>query len=475
MNLRSHAPRPLALILPAIVALSLAAPAIRVSGARQLTPEPHREQLLNGLRLLLVPRPGDAKVWMKLRVHSGAAFDLANKEGTMALLADALFPDPSTRQYVSEELGGRLDVRTTFDAVEVTLSGNASEFDRLAEVLRNAFLQMRLTPEEVQRLKDARLKSPAVTPPSPATVADRAVRARLFGAHPYGRTVEGTPASLAAVGRADVMTARERFLNPNNATLVVVGGFDRARAMRTFRQFLGSWRKSETIPPSTFTQPGAPDPRALVVAAPAPGAAEVRVAARGVSRSDRDHAAAALLASVARERWRAALAASNPSSLSARHDAYTAGGVFELSASVPSTSASRAVESAREVLRALAAAPITAAEVYRATRDAATARASAASAFPYADEWLDAITYGYDASGDARAYGGATTADLQRVAARLFRDAPLATVVAGDAAELRAALANLAGGVEVAGSQTAPQTPVPAQVLPAPRRPSPNR
>ncbi|HEX8163756.1 MAG TPA: insulinase family protein [Pyrinomonadaceae bacterium] len=473
MNLRSHAPRPLALKLLAITALLLAAAPTRVCRAQAVAPEPHREQLLNGLRLLLLPRPGDAKVWMKLRVHSGAAFDLANKEGTMALLADALFPDPSTPQYVSEELGGRLDVRTTYDAVEVTLSGNASEFDRLAEVVRNAFLQMRLTPEEVQRLKEARLKSAAVTAQTPATVADRAVRARLFGAHPYGRTVEGTSASLAAVGRADLMLARERFLNPNNATLVVVGGFDRARAMRTFRQFLGAWRKSETIPPSTFTQPGAPDPRALVVAAPGANGAEVRVAARGVSRSDRDRAASTLLAFVARERWRAALAGSNPSNLSARHDSYTAGGVFELSATVPAASAARAVEAAREVLRALAAAPVSAAELERAKRDAAAARAAAASAFPYADEWLDAATYNYDASGDARAYDAAAPADLQRAASRLFRDAPLATVVAGDAAELRAALATLAGGVEVAGAQPAPQTP--AQVPPAPRRPSPNR
>ncbi|MCA1631590.1 MAG: insulinase family protein, partial [Acidobacteria bacterium] len=195
MNFRPHAPRPLAVKILAIAALLLVAPATRVSRAQTVAPEPRREQLLNGLRLLLVPHPGDAKVWMKLRVHSGAAFDLANKEGTMALLADALFPDPSTQQYVTEELGGRLDVRTTYDAVEVTLSGNASEFDRLVEVLRNAFLQMRLAPEEVQRLKDARLKSVGGATQTPATNADRAVRARLFGAHPYGRTVDGTTAS----------------------------------------------------------------------------------------------------------------------------------------------------------------------------------------------------------------------------------------------------------------------------------------
>src|SRR3712207_3267462 len=75
----------------------------------QSAPEPRREQLLNGLRILLWSRPADQNVLLKLRVHSGAAFDLAGKEGLMATLADAMF-DQQTRDYVTDELGGRLDV-----------------------------------------------------------------------------------------------------------------------------------------------------------------------------------------------------------------------------------------------------------------------------------------------------------------------------------------------------------------------------
>src|SRR3954466_15677250 len=68
-------------------------------------PQPRREKLLNGLRVLLLNRPGDRNVLIKLRVHDGSAFDLANKEGLMATLADAMF-DQQTRDYVTEELGG---------------------------------------------------------------------------------------------------------------------------------------------------------------------------------------------------------------------------------------------------------------------------------------------------------------------------------------------------------------------------------
>ena len=66
----------------------------------QSSPTPTRELLLNGLPVLYWQRPGDANLFMKLRLNSGAAFDLTGKAGTMALLGDALFPDPATREYV---------------------------------------------------------------------------------------------------------------------------------------------------------------------------------------------------------------------------------------------------------------------------------------------------------------------------------------------------------------------------------------
>jgi zinc protease len=455
-------------LLTFAAALAFACQAALPARAQSPAPEPRREQLLNGLRVLIVERPGDAKVWMKLRVHSGAAFDLANKEGTMALLSDALFPDASTAQYVSEELGGQLDVRTTYDSVDVTLSGNATEFDRLAEMLRNAFVQTRLAPEDIQRLREARLKGARDSQQNSARLADNAVRARLYGTHPYGRSLGGTPESLARVERGDLIFARERFLSPSNSTLVVVGGIDASRVMRTFRQFLGSWRKGDSVPPATFRQPGAPDPRTLIVAAPGAGTAEVRIAARGVARSDRDLAAATLLAFVARQRWQEAIRDAKPTALSVLHESNALAGVFKMGASMPSSAAASVVESARAVLRSLVASPPSASEVESARRETLNTGDNArASQYPFADAWLDSITYNYDASADARALRDVTPADVQRVAAGLFRDGRLATVVVGDAAELRASLANLEGGIEVAGAQAT----TPAATQPSPRRP----
>src|SRR5882672_12717158 len=147
----------------------------------QIPMEPERSRLLNGLRVLVWPRAGDQNVLLKLRVHSGAAFDLAGKAGSMALLGEILFPDPTTREYFTEEMQGRLNVITDYDSLTITMQGRAREFERIIEILRTAVATPQLTPENVAKAREGRIKVIRETSISPAMVADRAIGSRLFG------------------------------------------------------------------------------------------------------------------------------------------------------------------------------------------------------------------------------------------------------------------------------------------------------
>ncbi len=196
----------------------------------------------------------------------------------MALLGDILFPDPTTREYFTEEMQGRLNVTTDYDSLTITMQGRAREFERIVEILRTALVTTQLTPENVAKVREGRIKILKETGISPAMLADRAIAARLFGDFPYGRPYGGSVESLERVERADLMLARDRFLSPNNATLTIIGGIQPNRAMRALRQLLGVWRKSEQLVPATFRQPSAPDPRTLIVNAPSDQSVEVRLA-----------------------------------------------------------------------------------------------------------------------------------------------------------------------------------------------------
>jgi zinc protease len=450
--------------------------AVWVLAAGQTAPEPRREQLLNGLRILLLNRPGDANVLLKLRVHSGAAFDLAGKEGLMALLGDAMF-DAQTREYVTEELGGRLEVTTDYDALNVTLAGRASDFDRLLELVRNGATNVQLTPEAFERVRAARLKALRETPPAQGDTADRAVAARLFGTYPYGRVVGGSPESITRIERVDLMLMRERFLNPDNTTLVIVGGFEPRGMMRTLRESLGGWRKGDRTVPATFRLPDPPDERTLIIDRPGSSDVELRLSVRGLARTDRDAPAAQTLAAVARERWLAALPELKDRVAFVRHEAFREGGVFRMGASARSAAeASKALESARAILRDLASNAPTAAELENAKRAvSASLEQGAQSPEGLASSWLDEHSYKSSAAtplGMARASNALTSGEAQRVAARLFLHKPAATVAVGDAAQLRVDLARV-GAVEVFGEAAAKPPATAPQAKPQTTQPQP--
>jgi zinc protease len=399
----------------------------------QVPMEPERTRLLNGLRVLIWPRSGDQDVLLKLRVHSGAAFDPAGKAGTMALLGDTLFPDPTTREYFTEEMQGRLNVTTNYDSLTITMQGRVHEFERIVEILRTALVTPQFTPENVAKVRDGRIKIVKETGTSPAVLADRAIATRLFGDFPYGRPYGGSVESLERVDRNDLMLAREKFLSPNNATLIVIGGIQPNRAMRALRQLLGVWRKSDQLVPSTFRQPAEPDPRTLVVNAPADQSVEVRFAVRGFSRQDADAPAAALLAVLARQRWEKLLPELGHSPVFVRHDAFALPGMFVMGASVDNLLAGKTLATAREVMQTLASSPVTPAELEQAKNQAvALANKEFATSAGVADAWLDVNTYGLPSLAEQmRALSAVAPSDLQRTATRLLRDGTFASIVVG--------------------------------------------
>jgi predicted Zn-dependent peptidase len=231
------------------------------------------------------------------------------------------------------------------------------------------------------------------------------------------------------------MLARERFLSPNNATLVIVGGVQPNRAMRALRQLLGVWGKSEKKVPASFRQAVAPDARTLVVNSPSDQSAEVRFAVRGFNRQDADAPAAALLASLARQRWEKLLPELARCPMSVRHDAYVLPGMFVMGAAVDTVLAGKALTSAREVMQSLAAAPMPLAELEQAKSEAVAAAAKdLTTPDGMARAWLDVDTYGLTSVAEQmRALNAVSPSDIQRAATRLIRDGAFASVVVGNA------------------------------------------
>lgn len=367
--------------------------AVAVASAQSLK-EPKRQQLLNNLRVLIWSDPAAAEVLVKVRVHSGAAFDPRDKAGAMRLLADSLFPDDAAKSYFTEELGGKLMVESNYDYIEITASGKSENFLDILETVRNAAANPPLTAENVKKVRDARLKLAQETVVTSDAAADLIVRKRLFGDFfPYGRPSNGTAETIAKVERADLLQLRERLLTADNATLAIVGNVNQQYAYKAVRQLFGSWQKSDKPTPATFRQPDEIEKAVFYVRQPSVRIAQIRFAVRAAARGGADDAAHQIAARILNDRWQKNLPNELRETAFVRYEPHALPGILIFGASVSGGFAEPVLPETQTVLQKILAEPITAAEFEAHKTAAFTAKNNLTATEKTVQSWLDADTY----------------------------------------------------------------------------------
>lgn len=264
---------------------------------------PRQEKLLNNLKLLMWTEPSAEKVTVKLRVHSGAAFDTLGKEGTMAMLADALFPNESVREFFREDLGGSLAVESNYDSIQINATGNSDQILTILETISAAVTKPQIDKETTAKVRAVRLERVKELEKNPAYVADLAAAKRLFGTYPYGRSAEGTTESLQKIDFADLLLAKQRFLTADNATLAVSGNIKSDYVFKAVRQLFGGWEKSDKRVPATFAQPEAPNTETFSVELPNVENTLGRYAMTVAARNDKDFYATKVLTEIWRNQF----------------------------------------------------------------------------------------------------------------------------------------------------------------------------
>lgn len=394
--------------------------------AAKLSTPARQEKLLNGMKLLVWTDAAAPKVTVKLRVHSGSAFDALGKEGTMALLADALFPTEATREFFTEDLGGSLEVSSNYDYIQVTATSSPDQFLTMLETIAAAVTNPPIDKETTAKIRVARIDTVKELEKNPSYVADQAVAKRLFGDFPYGRPQTGTSQSLAKIDFADLLLAKQKFFTSDNATLAVVGSVKSDLVYRATRRLFGSWTQADKKIPASFRQPEAPAANSFLIKSDAADASELRFAFRGLARSEKDFAASQILVQILQKR----LQMQEGNDAAVRQHALFLPGLVVIQ--IPKYNAGKIQVDGNKV-----ALPVNffniVADLFKKeikSEEVENARSILNAGQPNAvDLRLDADTYKFDlAKDESQNISGVALADVQRVAER-WRKEPVATAL----------------------------------------------
>lgn len=409
-----------------LFSIVLAAAVCFVTHSAAQTGSPKQEMLLNGLKVLMWPDPKADNVAVRVRLHSGSAFDPQGKEGVMQILADNFFPNEAAREFFTEDLGGSLDVIAAYDYIEVRATAKPENFLTMLETISSAVSNPQIDKGVTARLRSALVKRIEERMADPAYLADTAAANRLFGTFPYGRPQMGTVESVKKIDFPDLIDARERFVTADNATIAVVGNFDRALGFRAIRRYFGSWLRSDRKVPSTFKQPEPPPAETLSIRSNGQNSA-VRYAFRGPARNDRDFTVSLVYAAVIESRLRARLPEAHSADVFVDTNAHILPGsvVIGFSAGQNEVGNTPGKISPNDLIAKTLADPITDAElqIARTTVKAEWSKRDVLSL------WLDADTYKLPKpETDTRAIDAVSLADLRRYAERV-RSQPMASVL----------------------------------------------
>jgi predicted Zn-dependent peptidase len=385
----------------------------------QTVAKPRQEMLINGLKVLIWNQPSET-VTVTLRVHAGSSFDPQGKEGTMKMLAEAIFPSDDARQF--DDLGGNLEIVSNYDYIQLTSTVRKGDaYVNLIETLATAVANPQLDKETTDQVR-IRVNAEGDQIGTPAYLADRIASERLFGTFPYGRAAIGTTESRAKIDFADLRFAYSRFFGADNATLAIRGPVDSDLAYRAARRYFGAWLKSDNKVPSTFKQPETPDTSLHVLNLQSDQGAEVRHAIRGFAKADTDFAVSEVLTRVLDARLKRKATIDANAKAEVRNEAHILPGQIVFAVSRISTDAKIKLYPPGEsvdpkgLINALLSEAITDAEF----QTAKTSVLSATNALPLEAAWLDSDTYKITpAVSQVRKIEAVTLADVQKLAASL--------------------------------------------------------
>ncbi len=395
------------------------------ANAQTSLPAPRQEKLLNGLKILMWSDAKANNVTVRIRVHAGSAFDPRDREGLMQLLSDNLFPNDAAREFFADDLGGGLEVETTYDYIQVNASAKPESLVRMLETLATAVSDPAIDKETTLKLKNALLAKIASSEADASYVADRAVASRLFGTFPYGRPLLGTPDSVKKIDFADLLGAKERFLTADNATMTIAGNYDRSLALKAVRRYFGGWLKADKKVPSTFRQPDPPPPGVLTLASPEADVSAIRFAVRGVARNDPDFSAAEIYAAILETRLQFAVPGEHSADVFLRNESHTLPGMVVIGFVASRFKSSEGKLNAVDLVSKALAMPLTQIEFEAAKTQLGVERKNRELAL----FWLDADTYGIgNVQGDINAANTVTLRDVAAFAER-FRTQPMVSVL----------------------------------------------
>jgi zinc protease len=210
------------------------------------------ETLPNGLRVFLKPIPGSPTVSTMMAYKVGSSDEELNATGLSHYLEHLMFKGteklmPGDIDRLTQRSGGRNNAYTTEDMTVYHFDFAADQWETGLAVEADRMRNLRIDAKhEFEQEKGAVISELQMNEDQPYDLEYKVILPELFGkTTPYGHPVIGEREHVKGATAAVIKGHYDRWYYPNNASLIVCGGFDEAKALAKIKDLFGSIPKGE--------------------------------------------------------------------------------------------------------------------------------------------------------------------------------------------------------------------------------------
>jgi len=264
--------------------------------ARQSSFPPYQIRTLpNGLQVVAVSHHEQPAVSLRLLIRAGGSQDPASKPGVAYVAASLLDQGTTTKsaeQIAStiDSIGGAIGAGAGSDIPFINAAVMKDSLGLALDLVSDLARHPAFAPEEIDRQRQQIISGLKVSYDDPDYLAGVVFDRLVFGFHPYGKPDSGTPESIAAVSREDLLAFHMRWFGANNAILAIVGDVTPDEAFSGAERAFGSWDRVN-LPAFKPYDPPPPTRRVVVVDRPGAAQTEIRVGNVSLPRRHPDYLA----------------------------------------------------------------------------------------------------------------------------------------------------------------------------------------
>jgi zinc protease len=233
-----------------------------------------RVQLGNGTVVLLMERHDVPLIAFSAIVRGGAVSDPAGKSGVASLLAGLLQKGAGSRDAVRfaetvASVGGQIETAASTESISVSGSFLARDQQLMVELLADMLQRPRLELAQFDTLRARQIEFIRAAKESDLEALTPIYgEAHLFAGHPYGHSVDGSEAGLAAIKHVDLQQYYREHAGADRLIIAVAGDFKTAQLKQRISRAFSGWRKAGAALPPVPKAERVASRRVLLVDAP---------------------------------------------------------------------------------------------------------------------------------------------------------------------------------------------------------------